>query len=179
MRSALAAMLVTAALVTPFAACGGDDGDGGGTITDAGLWLDTYIAKLCTKAHACKADYVPQSTETFEDVWGADVAACKSGFLTAEQVRTSVSSGKTTFNAAAGAQCLAMLPYDGQACPDFWSTNDPEVCSTVFAGTVAAGGACSNGLECMSGLFCASGMCSAGAAPSGARSQLRGALDGF
>ena len=40
--------------------------------------------------------------------------------------------------AASGEQCLAMLPYDAQTCPDFWATSDPAVCGTVFMGTVAA-----------------------------------------
>lgn len=159
MRLALLASLTAAALLTPLAACGGDDGDS--TITDPGTWLETYITKLCTKAHACKADYVPSGSETFEDAWGADVTACKATFITAAQVRASVTAGKATFNADAGKQCLAMLPYDGQTCPDFWATSDPAVCGTVFMGTVAASGACANGLECQSGLFCVQGVCTA------------------
>lgn len=179
MRLALATTLLAAALVTPLAACGDD---GGGKITDAGTWLETYIGKLCTKAHECKADYVPSGTETFEDAWGVDVAACKGQFITAEQVRASVTAGKATFNADAGEQCLAMLGYDSQTCTQFWSTEDPAVCRTVFAGTVAASGACANGLECMSGLFCVQGTCTApgvNGGPGAGVSNLRAALNGF
>jgi hypothetical protein len=177
-----AALIASIALL---GACAGDDGHSGpiidargdsGSSLDAGAWLETYIARLCTKAHSCKASYPSQQGETFEDVWGGDVSACKANFLTADQVRASVATGKTLYDADAGAQCLAMLPYDLQTCAEFWSTNDPAICGSVFRGTVTAGGACSNGLECQPGLSCISGTCTAGALPWA--SNLRRALAG-
>ena len=154
MRLALSAALTAAALVTPFVACGGDDG---GTITDPGTWLDTYVTKLCTKAHECKAM-----------------------FLTPERVRTSVSSGKVTFDASKGSQCLAMLPYDTQTCPAFWAGTDPDACTGVLTGTVALNGACANSLECTTGLSCAQNVCSSPGVtgPGAARSNLNAALAG-
>lgn len=174
----LAPFALAAVLAAPLVACGGDDGDS--TITDPGTWLDAYVAKLCAKAHACKADF-PTGGGTFEDSWGADPTACKATFLTPAQVRASVTAGRATFNAQAGHDCLAMLPYDSQTCPDFWNTSDPEVCAMVFAGTGANGDVCDNGLECMTGLSCSAGHCTAPAVAGGAHpgeSGLHAALAG-
>jgi hypothetical protein len=156
MRQALLATSTAAALLTPLGACGGDDGE---TITDPGTWLDTYVARLCAKVHACAASYVPTGGETFEEQWGATEAACKAIFLTADQVRTSVASGRAVFDADAGRDCLAMLGFDDLSCPEFWDSADPAVCRTVYRGTVAAGGACAISLECVSGFFCIDQTC--------------------
>lgn len=176
MRLALLATFTVSALVTPLVACGGDDG---GPITDPGTWLDTYVGRLCAKAHACKADFPPAQGD-FATSWGADVTACKATFLTPERVRASVTGGKATFDPAKGDQCLSMLPYDSQDCPAFWAGSDPDICGTVFAGTVAANGACANGLECMTGLACASGTCmpQGVTGPAAGRSNLNAALAG-
>lgn len=145
------ALAVAAALL---AACTGSDGP---TITDPGAWLETYVRTLCTKVQACKADY--PTPAQFEARWGADLAGCEALFPTAAQARSSVSSGKAGFDAAAGRDCLAMLGYDALTCPRFWATSDPSVCATVFVGKVAAGGACTTGLECASGLSCSQQTC--------------------
>ncbi len=157
MRLAPLAAVVSLSLV----ACGGSDDDGGGLITDPGLWIERYVGVLCAKVHECKAEWRPQGGETFEMAWGADVDACKGVFLTPEQVRSSVDSGKAMFNPSAGGECLATLPYDSQTCEQFWATPDPAVCGMVLVGTVAAGGPCANGLECVTGLACVSGSCMA------------------
>jgi hypothetical protein len=173
----LAPLTLAATLLIPLVACGGSD-DGDSMITDPGAWLEAYVGELCPKVHACKADWMSQGGETFADAWGADVAGCKAIFLTADQVRMSVSNGKATFNATAGRDCLAMLNYDSQTCPAFWAASDPAVCATVYTGTVTAGGACANGLECAAGLACAQGTCmSTAVAPRGAvASDLRSVL---
>ena len=148
----LAATLIASIALT---ACGGDDGE---TITDAGTWLETYVARLCPKAHACRTEF-PDGDAAFVIAWKVDVDACKSGFLPAAEVRASVASGQAAFDASQGRECLAALAYDQQTCPTFWTSADPDACADVLTGNVGAGDACANQLECSGGLSCLDSRC--------------------
>ena len=117
-----------------------------------------YVARLCPKAHACRAEF-PDGDAAFVVAWKTDVDACKAGFLPAAEVRASVASGKAAFDAGQGRDCLAALDYEQQTCPQFFTTDDPDECTDVLTGNVGAGDACANQLECADGLACLDSRC--------------------
>jgi hypothetical protein len=60
-----------------------------------------------------------------------------------------VDAGKMTYNATAGAACLAAI--NAATCEELRAIDMPSACDNVFTGLVAAGGACESGEVCVSG----------------------------
>lgn len=164
MRLPLAASAVVASTLAV-----GCSGDGGAAITDGGTWLDTYVGRLCAKAHACRESYGTGAGPTFEEAWGTDAADCRLRFPSAAEVRDAVAGGTCAFDADAGESCLSDLAYEQESCEAFWAGTDPDVCSGVLVGLVGAGGACESGLECAPGLVCTDGRCGGAGATSSER----------
>lgn len=75
----------------------------------------------------------------------------------------SVASGRTKINAAAQASCVAGFedylknagcPYGAGLAPLFGIDRTNAACTTIYEGTVAAGGGCKGPHECVAGLTC-------------------------
>ena len=72
-------------------------------------------------------------------------------FETGDLVRA-VEAGVVRYDGAAAKRCVAAI---GQSCESLDFETSPEVCDTVFVGTVAVGGACQRSEECSGATFCA------------------------
>jgi hypothetical protein len=139
---------------------GGDDGPGpgpgpgpdpGGDPTPS-EFITEFAAAECMQAHACKAEFPAEEGVTFEDIFGADQAACVTladEFYQPDGVAAAVTGGTIDYDGAAAGTCLAGLTSWG-TCAQFWAGDSPipAECDDVFAGTVADGGACMVDLEC-------------------------------
>jgi len=145
-RPCLSRALVLALAV---AGCGGGGGSTASiSVTD--FWTQLLDAD-CARAAQC-GGY-------------SDKAACiASRTAGIPQVMADLDTGKRTFDGAAASQCLAFLrtfvtapcTFSGQSA----IPTDPS-CTRMFKGTVAAGGACSDGGQCVSG-SCAVTSCDGG-----------------
>lgn len=153
-------MFGLACLVAPLAACGDD---GGGSLT-AGGFLTQFGDVYCGTAFECEPSFPTNLGVTHEDVFGADIAACKSRLITSDQLQASVDAGRVTFNATAAGTCISKL--DAFDCPGFWtaltSTNGfPAECDAATVGTVQTGGTCTINLDCVSVSCSTGGTCNA------------------
>jgi hypothetical protein len=152
MRFNNVSIALIATLAMSAAACGGDD-------DDAPLTASGYITGLgggvCGKAFECMSTF-PGTPADFTATFGSSEAACPAalGFVSGAELQASVDAGRTTFDAAAGAMCIAGIK--AFTCPQWWDPNvpAPASCSTVLVGTVADGGACTLNAECASGGGC-------------------------
>lgn len=137
---------------------GGSGGSGGGP---AELTVAEYGAKLteatCAKAVGCCAPIELHYQFAFADSPVTDQASCEAylgSFLDLEPlVRPSIESGRTTWDGARAAECVAAL--EELSCEAYSARltvmGDAPTGCTPLTGLVADGGACGAPWECVSG----------------------------
>jgi hypothetical protein len=134
------------ALLVPlaFAACGGN-----GTIPIADL-TQRVIAANCARDVRCGVY--------------PDEATCEAALAPLDfgQLQANVAAGKSKYDGAAAADCLAALGAGSCSITAEVSTPAPPACARAIQGTLGAGAACNDDTECVSGTCDTSG-CTTGA----------------
>jgi hypothetical protein len=135
---------------------------------NAGAYIVTFANVFCGEAFRCREEFPDTGDFTFEEVFGANEAACKTRVLSREAVQGAVDAGDVTYNEAAAVECLDTI--DALTCPDYWTavTNPsqyPASCDAAIDGQVDGGGSCNVGGACDGEGDCIAGFCEGGVVP--------------
>lgn len=130
-------------------------------MTSAADVMTKMVHTECDEAFACKASFPAGQGVTFEQVFGANAAACYTQlggeYYDATSVQASITANKITFNASAAGQCvtgIAAMP--APVCATFWQQGPefPAECDDALIGKVANGAVCDNDFECAAASYC-------------------------
>jgi hypothetical protein len=140
---------------------GGGGGTGGGGTSTVASVLTSMDHAECDAAFTCKASFPTNQGVTFQQVYGANAAACytqlASDYYDETAVQSSINAGKITFDASAGADCISgFAAAPAPNCTDLWQNGPsfPGACGDALVGKVANGAACTNDFECSLSAYC-------------------------
>lgn len=123
---------------------------------DSAEFLAALVNEECDRAFECKETF-PSSATAFDDLFGADTAACKANlaeYYENTAVVRAIKAGTIAYDGKDAATCVHGL--GAPSCATYWDEglSYPDECATAMHGTIAAGGACTIDFECADDMVC-------------------------